>query len=727
MTHSRAFTLVEVMLAGVLGAVVVVAALGLFAILDREQARQKVVAREVSELAFTQEVFERTLRVLLLAEGNRPPGVPPASGSSAPTQPPASSADAGTGGRAGSGSPAPPSSRGEPAPSAGADSRSATSGAAESEGSKAGGASATGAAASVEGRDRFILEDDASQPAIMQFRGRTVAPQRFEVACLVQPAYALPEDALDGRDLARLRARVRADASERPRPPSDRRDAEGRARDGESGVRPAPREYRIADGFRGVFELTLEPPSADPRQVLPTWTLSWRTIASPATAVPPAEADDDPGPSPAAAVTTPPLGEPARGRAILATGLVACRWEPYRNRRFVESYSTRYKEDLPAYVRMTVETASGHSMDWVFEVGWAVGPEPGTVITAAAGAAATGGAAGTAQQPAAGSAATPSAATPTQPTTAVPRPPQPITPVRPIAPAPTPPAPKPGSRPGLSPKSNMRRRRRRRGQAVRPASRRARAFALPIVVFVGFIVVLVSGLLLDLQATARLAVDRQVRAYRNHHTAMGIRELLDQWMLLASGGIESQLDDSGMAFELSGRGASTRVYLFDGQGAALRDPSGAGGRAGLAQDVSRLLSAAPAADVPLLRDAGPVAISINTAPRPVLEAVVIAAGNPGRASAFAQDVLARRRDKRMVQADITDAATKAGLTPEQAADVASMFTATPEIWRIEAVTTSDVDRSAQVRQGGLIKVPGNLSLGSVGVIILSWEDLPDGR
>lgn len=262
------------------------------------------------------------------------------------------------------------------------------------------------------------------------------------------------------------------------------------------------------------------------------------------------------------------------------------------------------------------------------------------------------------------------------------------------------------------------------------ASRSRRGFALPLVVFLAFIAALAAGILLDLQSTSRLAVDRQVASYRHHHTALGVRELLDQWLQIAmSSGIDAQLDENHMAFELEGAtGESTRVYLFDGQGSALRDAGGAGGdRATLAQTVATILADAPPGSEPFLRPFGPLKISIGSAPPRVLEAVVTAAGNPGRAAVFAQDIAHRRQERKLTDSDITDAAQKAGLQQAEAAAVASMFTASPELWRIEVVSGRPGTRQPRVRQGGLMQIPADHSLGSSTVIILSWEDLPDDR
>lgn len=373
--RTRAFTLMEVMLAAALGAMVVLAAFGLFAALDREQVHQKIVVREAVELSRTQEAMERSMQLLVMSPPQsvvRPgttSGAATTTATATPTTPdgaPASDggkgsdskSDAATGGKADSGrSPASPNASGS---GAGTDSKTGATGA----------AGAAGAAGAPQGRPRLLLEADKSQPAAMSWHGRLVAPQRLEVALLAPPAFPEPPVGMDRRTWQERQRRAKTS-------PARREDSQ---RDGTSTTTPA-RAWTIAEGVRGAFELTLE--TAGKNQTEPSWTLAWKPISSATTARIPTGTGRDAAPNDTLADAV-GADDADPGRAVLATGLTACRWEVYSNRRFVEDCAISLAEQLPAYVRMSVATVTGNTMEWVFEVGWSTGAEPGTVVTGAA-------------------------------------------------------------------------------------------------------------------------------------------------------------------------------------------------------------------------------------------------------------------------------------------------------------------------------------------------------
>ncbi|MBX3358180.1 MAG: hypothetical protein KF745_07110 [Phycisphaeraceae bacterium] len=257
-----------------------------------------------------------------------------------------------------------------------------------------------------------------------------------------------------------------------------------------------------------------------------------------------------------------------------------------------------------------------------------------------------------------------------------------------------------------------------------------RAFALPLVMLLALLCGITAAILLELQSSARLAVDNQVRVYRRHHTSLGIRELVADWIRSTAGDIPKSLDDDGRAFDLEAGSANYTVYLTDAQGTALRDPTARGGSGGnIVREVARLLTDADSGGEPLFRTAGPPAISVNSAPRQVLEAVATAAGAPRRAVPFANEIMQKRVDRRLVATDLADAARDAGLTNEQTGRILSMLTVTPELYRIEVRATRRGSSTEQSLQGGLVQFPPTSSSpGASSVVIISWEDLPqDGR
>lgn len=65
---------------------------------------------------------------------------------------------------------------------------------------------------------------------------------------------------------------------------------------------------------------------------------------------------------------SPPPTQPVPPAVRLAGNLVVCRWQVFDDRKMVSTYEGTYSVDLPAYVRMEIATGSGHYADWLFEI-----------------------------------------------------------------------------------------------------------------------------------------------------------------------------------------------------------------------------------------------------------------------------------------------------------------------------------------------------------------------
>ncbi len=59
----------------------------------------------------------------------------------------------------------------------------------------------------------------------------------------------------------------------------------------------------------------------------------------------------------------------------IASDIVYGRWLAFSKRERKPVYATAYRLELPAYFEMEVETVNGQYANWMFEVGWATGPE----------------------------------------------------------------------------------------------------------------------------------------------------------------------------------------------------------------------------------------------------------------------------------------------------------------------------------------------------------------
>jgi hypothetical protein len=151
-----------------------------------------------------------------------------------------------------------------------------------------------------------------------------------------------------------------------------------------------------APGVRGVFEFRQED---DPKVLLRlagnpaaqggAWALWWKQI--------PPDDDLDVPPPPADASGS--GANAARDRAErlrlidlarasrtdtpevkLLSGISSAQWQVYRRRKMVSKMAAAYAKELPAYVNFKFDTVDGRHQDWLFEVAWSYGQEPGTVL-----------------------------------------------------------------------------------------------------------------------------------------------------------------------------------------------------------------------------------------------------------------------------------------------------------------------------------------------------------
>lgn len=363
MNTRRAFTLLEVMLAATLGALVVLSALGLFDIMRRSDIRQAERLALTEEIALTHSAISNALTTIVMTDRPMPGNEKEMDDRLRLFE------------RAVDNNEPDPVGEDEPAP-------------------------------------RLVLRTEPEGPW-MQYEvdGRVgrMRAQSLELAVRRPPVLGgRPQDALfdaaaDARRRAmtpeqRRRENERADrAADRTRRESDRnrdrdseRDPAGAsgprtgADDAEEDVRPA-----LAPGVRGVFELlpdALQPAggatferSRKPRADVGTGlTLWWREL--------PPVLDPDASEEEVARHQRRMLDFDGR-RIPLISGLSWLRWEVYRGDRFDTRTRATWQRELPAYIKVSFETVAGRRENWMFEVAWLNGPEPGTEVASHRGAA----------------------------------------------------------------------------------------------------------------------------------------------------------------------------------------------------------------------------------------------------------------------------------------------------------------------------------------------------
>lgn len=208
----------------------------------------------------------------------------------------------------------------------------------------------------------------------------SVHPQRLEVVLTDSP---VPQS--DTGEAALRSLGVRSRLGQRAKKPSAAAEAsnpESSGGDGASGVNgatPDAQSTQLADesqttvrAVRGAFEFWPEQlesergvrdalGSFNPDGETPVlWEMWWVPLP------PRGEHVDDADPPQVL-----PLGRPY----LIAKNIRFARWVAFKDREHKVVLDASIPKDLPAYVEFQVETAAGLRSEWMFEIGWAMGPE----------------------------------------------------------------------------------------------------------------------------------------------------------------------------------------------------------------------------------------------------------------------------------------------------------------------------------------------------------------
>lgn len=407
--RARGFTLLEVALAAVLGSIVVLAALSIFASLDNAQKLGEETFEHANSSALTHEAVRNAIQNLLMSNTVAPPrnaqGERIRPGQDGTTPPPVDT---------------PPDPR------------------------------------DLE-RPRLLLEFDLSQPPVMvdpsSQNGELMRPQRLEVTLRSRPVYVFgvereesieelqdllpptgeigdPDFGTPPIDEAAANAGAgttgagtdgstpddrrggsrpgRGHDRDRPRRGDpDRNDPAGAAGGGD-GAQPRSRaeerrEERdrargaaiapdvtteLVPGIRGAFEFEFDPGvAAGGLEAEPGWVLWWRQL------YPVVEAPVDMDPLPGQRV----------GAVRLMGNIASASWKVLYTKKAgagqvteperLSEHAAVWADDLPSYFELDILSNTGDHHQWTFEVGWGVSAEPGSVQTVSGSAAGVAGAA----------------------------------------------------------------------------------------------------------------------------------------------------------------------------------------------------------------------------------------------------------------------------------------------------------------------------------------------
>jgi prepilin-type N-terminal cleavage/methylation domain-containing protein len=215
---------------------------------------------------------------------------------------------------------------------------------------------------------RFWLDADPMHSGLrMTLNGSdgvpaTTTPQRIEVVLAESP---VPAETSDPFVQAR---RIRLDAERRGMYRSKPAGA-GSAAEVIADPEAPDEEAENPDvrAFRGAFELRPQPapkaPAGRTQSRTPRWELWWIPL---------------PAASNASAVRERFIhgtGNETTGAFRVATDIKAFRARIFENRAWKERYASLTSNQLPAYIEVDIAMAEGISAHWLFEIGWAVGPE----------------------------------------------------------------------------------------------------------------------------------------------------------------------------------------------------------------------------------------------------------------------------------------------------------------------------------------------------------------
>jgi len=271
---------------------------------------------------------------------------------------------------------------------------------------------------------------------------------------------------------------------------------------------------------------------------------------------------------------------------------------------------------------------------------------------------------------------------------------------------------------------------------------RRRGFALPIVILLALVAGILAAVVLERQSYQTRVVSREISSYQDTHFERGVREVVGQWTdSLIGQSIDKLLESDGHALDIERPdGSVVSVYLFDGQGTALSEPTGLNDQdAKDAEGVYEALAGGPRGkhrrhkDVErFVRPVGPVRVFVASAPREVLEAIGTYAKEGKSGRRFADSILDARKQGDVTEADLNTAMSMADITVEGRAVVQRLIVFKPELWDmvVDVYTPGKGGGALDARYGGrfLMPVQGfnagrSSTMASLGRF-LTWEPLP---
>ncbi len=240
---------------------------------------------------------------------------------------------------------------------------------------------------------------------------------------------------------------------------------------------------------------------------------------------------------------------------------------------------------------------------------------------------------------------------------------------------------------------------------------RRRAFALPLVIALALIASVLAAMALERQTAHNLTIQRQIEAYGTRHLERGLAEVIGTWLgSVRARGLAESLDERGVGLTIQAEsGSMLEVRFEDAQGAALASVNGLidENRVLVLDILGRLQLAVGPAIGSMIRDVGPIAVSVNTAPEPVLRAAVEASLARDGAGPIVDAILgARSGDDRITTESMARILEDAGVAPEVRAHLEGVLAVNPVLWRIVVTPRFAGGEAATFRYEGLAWISG---------------------
>ena len=266
-----------------------------------------------------------------------------------------------------------------------------------------------------------------------------------------------------------------------------------------------------------------------------------------------------------------------------------------------------------------------------------------------------------------------------------------------------------------------------------------RGFILPVVILLVIVLGATATVMLQRHVARSKTVERQLRAYQEHHGSRSIQAVIEAWLKTPTAqprGIEQMLEPNGLALTIDpGDGTTIEVYLFRGQDTLLARPSAVReqdrGDATLAVQILQGLVGTGEDYRLRTRAVGPQAVDVNTASPEVLTAIVQAVlGDSLGADRYENALIDASQSGEPVSLQtLANIATEASIEASDRSTLNRFLTITPELWtfRVDLLGPPTLGRPLLSRFRGLLLL-GDTTVAGTNTFeqpppFLSWESV----